>query len=482
MARNIADVPTEELEADLQRNPVPALRKRIEAELTSRPAATQQGNPQPTPAPAPAPAPAPPPQQPGFLDNLKTSGTNFLYDTAAGLGDQAKFMQNLFFNPAQAQVQATGYMDALSGIGDYASDRYGSLSQFGETAYNDPVGTAADLGAAGAAVMTGGKVLGPLAARAGKIPGALAKSVEQGGRALSNLDPITGLTTAGQVALAPSNVARFIGSEYTKGSDVKTTPALEGGIQTMLDEGYTPDVEGRNRWAGDRDQAGADVDAAYQMADAQVASGLSSSPFTADALREKLTAQAPEVTADRAAWDRGVNAAMETFEGELSRLGTDSMSPSQMREFKQTLDKAITDATREGSSTAINPQVKNAVANAVRDLINKQFPEVADANANFSRLQGMSKTMEKTGMSDITDFNRVELSANMVVDAARRLTTGESKVARARGYQALRTGDYTGYLFDHSGAKSLMTLPRQQGALEERLDRSRQYTVGILED
>lgn len=479
MSRDIKDVPTEELEADLQRNPVPALRKRIEAELKGRPA--PQSTQQPTPSPQPSPNPQAA-QQPGFLDNLKTSGMNFLTDTAVGLGDQAQFMQNLFFNPGQAQVQAQGYMDAMSGIGDYASQRYGSLGQLGETAYNDPIGTAADFGAAGAALMTGGKVLGPLAARAGKVPGALAKSVEDGGRVMSNLDPITGLTTAGQVALAPSNVARFIGSEYTKGSDIKNTPDLEQGIQSMLDADYTPDVEGRNRWAADRDQAGADVDAAYSMADAEVAAGIQSSPFTAARLRERLSAQAPEVTADRAAWDRGVDAAMEAFEGELSRLGTDSMSPSQMREFKQTLDKAITDATREGTSTAINPQVKNAVANATRDLINTQFPDVASANANFSRLQGMSKSMEKTGMSDITDFSRVELSANMVVDAARRLTTGESKVARARGYQALRTGDYTGYLFDHSGAKSLMTLPRQQGALEERLDRSRQYTVGILED
>ena len=477
MKRDIKDVPTEELQADLQRNPVPALRKRIEAELANRPAAATA--PQQTPPPAPAPAPA---QQPGFMDNLKTSGINFLQDTAIGLGDQAQFMTNLFFNPGQAQMQAQGYMDAMSGIGDYASQRYGSLGQFGQTAYNDPVGTAADLGAAGAAVMTGGKLMGPLAARAGKVPGQLAKSVEQGGRAMSNLDPITGLTTAGQVALAPTNTARFVGDQYTKGSDVKNTPDLESNIQSMLDEGYTPDVEGRNRWAADRDSAGADVDAAYSMADAQVASGLQPSPFTSERLRERLSAQTPEVTADRATWDRGVNAAMDAFDGELKRLGVDSLTPSQMREFKQTLDKAVTDATREGTSTAINPQVKNAVANAVRDLINKQFPDVASANANFSRLQGMSKSMEKTGMSDITDFNRVELSANMAVDAARRLTTGESKVARARGYQALQTGDYTGYLFDHSGAKSLMTLPRQQGALEERLDRSRQYTVGILED
>lgn len=434
------------------------------------------------PAPAPGAATPPPPQEPGFGSNLKSSIGNYLYDTAIGVEDMAEFTANVFVNPAQAERQARGYMDAFSNVGGYLSDRYGSGGALADTAYTDPAGMFADAGAVGAALMTGGKALGPLAARAGTIPRVASKSIEQGGRALSNLDPITGIATGLQAAAAPSNVARFIGNEYTKGSDVKTTPALENQIQGMLDEGYTPDVEGRNRWASDREQAGANVDAAYEMADAQVASGLSSSPFTADALREKLTAQAPEVTADRAAWDRGVNAAMETFEGELSRLGTDSMTPSQMREFKQTLDKAITDATREGSSTAINPQVKNAVANAVRDLINKQFPEVADTNANFSRLQGMSNTMEKTGMSDITDFNRVELSANMVVDAAKRIGAGESKAARAAGYNALRQGRYQDYLFDHSGAKAIMTIPRQQGALEERLDRSRQYTVGILED
>lgn len=475
--RNIQDVPNEELEADLSRNPTPALRSRIEEELKRRGTAA---------APAPAPNQVPPPGVPqapqGFGGNFLNSLGQFGTDTYKGLVDQGKFMGNLFLNPAAAEQQARGYLEGFSKLGDYASDRYGSMENFGNTLYNDPVGAAADLGAAGALVMTGGKALGPLASRAGAIPGMAAKAVERGGRAISNLDPITGVTTLGQAAMAPTNVARFIGSEYTKGPDVRTTPDLEAQIGGMLDEGYTPNVEGRNRWAADRDAAGADVEAAYSMADAEVVSGARQSPFTPERLEMKLNEFAPEITADRAAWNKGKDTLMKSFKSELEALGSGSMTPSEMRAFKQSLDAKISDAARTGSGTAVNPQVQNAFANAVRDLINTEFPDVGSANARFSNLQSMNKTMEKTGMSDITDFSRLELSANMAGDLAKRVATGESKVNRAMGYKALREGRYGDYLFDHSGAKSIMTIPRQQGALEERMDRSVPFRTGILDD
>jgi hypothetical protein len=480
-AERLANASDEQLDRLSQRNLGLSDKRLIQAEMKRRTEASTQ-----PPAPAQAAAPA---QQQGFMDNLgtfadnaKTSGINFVQDTLSGIGDQAKFVSNIFLDNPEAQRQARGYMDSFSQMGDYLGDRYGSVGNFGSTLYNDPVGAAADIGAAGALVMTGGKALGPLAARAGTVPTVAAKAIEQGGRALSNLDPITGLTTAGQVALAPSNVARFMGSEYSKGSDIRNVDDLQDTINDAVEAGYTPDVEGRELWKADKARAAADVETAIELADADIMSGARQSPFTAERLRENVRRFEPEVTADRAAWDRGTEELMAVFESELKRLDRGDMTPSQMRMFRQSLDASITEATRNKTGTAINPKVRDAFANATRDLLNTEFPDLGLANARFKGFKDIQDTMEKTGMSNITDFKRVELSANMAVDAARRLVTGESKVARARGYQALRTGDYEGYLFDHSGAKSLMTLPRQQGALEERLDRSRQYTVGILED
>ena len=472
--RDIQSVPTEELTADLQQVDG-ATRRRIEEELKRRETAAPA---QPSPQPLPGQAPQPP----GFGANAWESLKQYGMDTAQGLQDMAYFTGNLFVNPAQAERQARGYLDAFSNIGGYLGDRYGSGEALANTAYTDPVGMLADAGALGAAVMTGGKAIGPLAAKAGTIPRVVSKSVEQGGRALSNLDPITGVATGLQAAAAPSNVARFIGDEYSKGSDVKSTPALENQIQGMLDEGFTPDVEGRNRWADKTSQAGEAVAAETELADLAIQSGAIPSPFTYDNLAAKLRNAQPEVTASRQEWNAGVDDILARFESELNRLGTGSMSVEQMRSFRADLDEMITDAARQGGGTAVNPKVKNALANAVRDLINTSFPDLGAANAEFSRLKGMEKTMEKTGMSDITDFNRVELSANMVVDAAKRIGAGESKVARAAGYNALRQGRYQDYLFDHSGAKAIMTIPRQQGAYEERYRRTVPYRVGILED
>lgn len=468
---DLTDLSPSQLEGMLDMNLSLTDKRKIREELKKR----QEQNKPPAATP-------PAPQGPGFGSNFLSSAGNYLYDTAVGLGDMASFTGNLFVNPAQAERQARGYMDAFSNIGGYLGDRYGSVESLGETAYTDPVGMLADAGAIGAAVMTGGKALAPLTARAGTIPRVATKSIEQGGRALSNLDPITGVATGVQIAAAPTNVARFIGNEYSKGPDIKSTPALENQIQGMLDEGFTPDVEGRNRWADKTSQAGEAVAAETELADLAIQSGAVPSPFTYDNLAAKLRNAQPEVTASRQEWNAGVDDILARFESELKRLGTDSMSVEQMRAFRADLDEMITDAARQGGGTAVNPKVKNALTNAVRDLINTSFPDLGAANAEFSRLKGMEKTMEKTGMSDITDFNRVELSANMVVDAAKRIGAGEAKVARAAGYNALRQGRYQDYLFDHSGAKAIMTIPRQQGAYEERYRRTVPYRVGILED
>jgi len=478
--RNIQDVPSEELQADLERNPTPALRSRIEEELKRRGTAAS-----PAPASAPAPNQVLPPavaQAPqGFGGNFLNSLGQFGTDTYKGILDQAKFVGNVFINPNEAERQARGYMEGFSQMGDYFGDRYGSMENFGNTLYNDPVGAAADIGAAGALLMTGGKLSAPLASRAGAIPGMAAKAVEQGGRALSNLDPITGVVTGVQAAAAPTSVARFMGSEYTKGPDIRNVDDLEARIGGALDRGYTPDREGRNRWKADLSAAGDDIDAAISMADAEIISGARQSPFTAENLRSRVRRFEPETTADRKAWDNGIEALMESFEGELARKGRGDMTPTEMRDFKISLDSRISEAARTGTGTAITPEIRDAFANATRDLLNSEFPDVKAANARFSELKDFEKTMEKTGMSDITDFNRLEVSANMGFELGKRALTGESKINRAMGYKALQEGRYGDYLFDHSGAKSIMTIPRQQGALEERMDRSVPYRTGILD-
>lgn len=116
-----------------------------------------------------APAKKPEKTVSGFAGNVLTSAANLAGNTAAAIMHPLDTLSTLGSIPVGLYEKAGGPVPqgwsyesskTLDKIGQNYKNRYGSLSQIGDTLYEDPVGVAADasmaLGAAGAAAKLGG--------------------------------------------------------------------------------------------------------------------------------------------------------------------------------------------------------------------------------------------------------------------------------------------------------------------------------------
>lgn len=457
MARDIKDVSTDELLADL---PLVggAVRKRIEAELESRGATPPSASAQsPTPAPAPAPA-GPEMTLGGFMGNVGPSALQTGTDMLKGVG-------NLITSP----IDTVAAMPA--GMADHYGSRYNSLDQAAETAYEDPVGALMDVPVLG----TGMRLLGA----AGKVGGAgrLAEAAGTVGRGLEKVDPF-GMAVGGAQMGIGAGFNRFgaspaesmAGSYYgqPRGRQVENFDEYLGTVDAAIEQGIPATTQGARIAEEAKQASGARLDDALKGAE----------KLDAIELFQQLNAKLDELG------DLEVSAParrkLEEFKRDLVRSADDNgfIDAAELNSLKSKYDKTINFDNVTTGSELSSQQGALAGSNVARGALRETVgPEFADYSARVGiedvARRGAQQDLLRKGSGMTGDLFAQGLNAIAPV------LTGQGRLKRMQGRQAVEQGrllDATNHALD----VTLYGRVRQGAYLGEMSDGNEQWHVGRL--
>jgi len=457
MARDIKDVSTDELLADLPQVSG-AVRKRIEAELERRgataPAASAQN---PTPAPAPAPA-GPEMTFGGFMGNVGPSALNTGTDMLKG-------MANLVTSP----IDTVSAMPA--GMAQHYGDRYSSPEQAAQTAYNDPVGALMDVPVLG----TGMRLLGA----AGKVGGAgrLADTASTVGRGLEKVDPFGAAVGAAQLGIG-AGINRFgaspaesmAGSYYgqPRGRQVENFDEYLGTVDAAIEQGIPATTAGARIAEEAKQASGARLDEALKGADKLDAIELFSQ------VQRKLDEMGDLEVSGPA------RSKLEEFKRDLVRSADDQgfISAADLNSLKSKYDKTINFDNVTTGAELSSQQGALAGSNVARGALRETVgPEFADYSARVGiedvTRRGAQQDLMRKGSGMTGDLFAQGLNAIAPV------LTGQGRLKRMQGRQAVEQGRLLDAA-NHALDTTLYGRVREGAYLGEMSDGNEQWHVGRL--
>lgn len=460
MARDISEVSTEELLADL---PLVSgsVRSRIEAELNRRGTSTQGPNGSPASAQGPSGAPAPTPEEmtfEGFLGNVGPSAYRTGTDILKGMG-------NLLTSPIDT-VQAMP-----AGMAQHYGDRYSSVDQAAQTAYNDPVGALMDVPVIG----TGLRVLGA----AGKVGGAgrIADTASTVGRGLEKVDPFGAVVGGAQLGVGAalnrfnaSPAESLAGSYYgqPRGGQVDNFDEYLGTVDAAIEQGIPATLQGVRIAEDAKKASGERLGNALDAAD----------KVDAIELFSQLQAKIAE------AGDLNVNApyrgALESFKRDLVKLADDDgfISAADLNSLKSQYDATINfDAGLAGPELSAQ-QGALAGSNVARGALRESVgPEFADYSARVGiediTRRGAQQDLLEKGSGVTGDLFR------QGINAVAPVLTGQGRLKRMQGRQAVEQGRLLDAA-NHALDVTLYGRVREGAYLADMSDGNEQWHVGRL--
>lgn len=456
MARDIKDVSTEELMADL---PLVsgAVKARIEAELESRGTPTPPLQSAQTPAPAPSAA-SPEMTVEGFLGNVGPSAYRTGTDIMKGLG-------NLITSPIDT-VQAMP-----AGMVDHYGSRYSSPEQAAQTAYNDPVGALMDVPVVG----TGMRLLGA----AGKVGGAgrIAETAGQIGRGLEKVDPV-GLAVGGAQLGIGAGINRFgatpaesmAGSYYgqPRGAQVDDFDSYLATVDAAIEQGIPATTQGARVAKDAKKASGERLGEALDAADKVDAIGLFSQIQSKIAEAGDLSVNAPY---------RG---ALESFKRDLVKMADDNgfISAADLNSLKSQYDSTINfDAGLAGPELSAQ-QGALAGSNVARGALKESVgPEFADYSARV----GIEDVVRRGAQQDLM-VKGSGMTGDLFaqgINAIAPVLTGQGRLKRMQGRQAVEQGRLLDAA-NHALDVSLYGRIREGAYLADMSDGNEQWHVGRL--
>lgn len=335
------------------------------------------------------------PQQLGqMVMNIPGSAANFAggiahavahpIDTASGMWDAAAgglrnampasvrgAIDKADWNPAAAQ-RATDTADA---VGRVYKQRYGGLSNIGDTIISDPVGALADV----STIFTGGAAL----------PGKVGAALSAGAKYTNPLSPLGAL---GAVKPATDSVSASLMQSALK----PTIKQLQTGdaattVQTLLDKGINPTKAGTEKLRGligakNDEIAGLLAGSNARIAKSDVLTGL-------DPVRAKFTNQVDPIA------DLGsIQRVADGFDMHPGIPGGD-MPIQQAQSMKQGTYKVLNG--KYGQLGSAETEAQKGLARGLKDQIAAAVPEVATANAEESKLLTTLKVTERRALMDL---------------------------------------------------------------------------------
>lgn len=389
-----------------------------------------------------------------FMSSIKPAAMDLVeYGRGAGQGllDMGTAsLAALSGNPMPAYNMVSAMGEGLSNIPQYAQQNFGTPEAAMESFTQRPFTTMGDIAAVGLAPFTAGASMAPLMPRLG---GALKKM----GTATMAVDPLNvGMLAGGKVAttmnpdLAPSTVAgRYPSDPYNNASGDR----LAAATRALIDRDIPPGRAGELEFDAQKQAAADDLSLQAQELDQQLA-GASTTPFTVENLEARLYDMLDAKYKNRADYENmqsDIETVLDLYEGALDRAGRDFLLPSEIIDFRRSLDGVVPqgafDPNKKSSLTA---ESKKVVADVFRGLINDSYPSLKAANNEYSDLMRIQDKAKRGGARDIRGGDLLEeVAANPlrpVMDVARTAVTGKTDFGRAKMYRALETGDWVGIL------------------------------------
>ena len=456
MARDIKDVSTEELLADL---PLVSgsVRARIEAELESRGTPTPPLQSAQTPAPAPSAA-SPEMTVEGFLGNVGPSAMQTGTDMLKGIG-------NLVTSP----IDTVAAMPA--GMAQHYGDRYNSLDQAAQTAYNDPVGAAMDIPVLG----TGMRLLGA----AGKVGGAgrIADAASTVGRGLEKVDPFGAAVGAAQLGIG-AGINRFgstpaeslAGSYYgqPRGRQVENFDEYLGTVDAAIEQGIPATTAGARVAEEARRGAGERLNTALEGAE----------KLDAIELFTQLNAKIDEI-GDLNVSNPAV-AKLNELKADLVKLSDEQgyISAADLNSLKSKYDQTINFDNVTTGAELSSQQGALAGTNVIRGkLQNTVGPELAEYGARA----GIEDVVRRGAQQDLM-VRGSGMTGDLFaqgLNAIAPVLTGQGRLKRMQGRQAVEQGRLLDAA-NHALDVSLYGRVREGAYLADMSDGNEQWHVGRL--
>ena len=398
----------------------------------------------------------------GFLGNIGPSALRTGGDMVAGIG-------NLLTSP----IDTVAGMPA--GLAGHYGDRYNSLEQAGETAYNDPVGALMDVPVVG----TGLRLL----SAAGKVGGAgkIAETAGQVGRGLERVDPFTlgmgavqGATGVAQNVLMPNRTPEAVmaGTEYggVQGRQGQYLDSYYDDVGRALDEGYgntLPDVDAA---AAAKSAAGSNLNDLLNAAD-DVRIKKVDVVRELEALKEGKTANLDSTYLDTI--DKAIKEVLE------ADIESPFMTPSALNGVKSKLQGKVNwDAV---DTPGLDQAQAFADASRVaRNTVRENTPGVAGALDEYTQLSSVEDLVRRGHIANMPNIGGGTAGSFLAqgVDLLAPIVTGQRKTPRNAIRRDLRQGDLVS-----AGDKLTQRTPYgviREGAYLADMEGGEQWHVGRL--
>ena len=336
----------------------------------------------------------------GAMANIPGSASQYAQDLATVFTDPLLVAEGV-------KEMFTG--DGLQALGNFYADRYGSVRQALQTAYDDPVGFMSDVSLVGAPLKLAGNIA-KIAAKTSPKVQAPAEALRRAGGALESADPLGAATALGLgAATAVPLVRSFPESTYETNLKMGTSPRSRMGQQgtrqqvigTLLEAGIPVSPEGLTKLNKIIDTRTSELDRLIEMAEKQGKSiSLYELTRPISQLREELadpfvnpTAKADTATITQylTDWSKSVGS------------GTQEFTPSQVRKLRQELDKKLNydrvTTTTPPLQTRITEEAAAGARGALRETIEGYGPTGMDISRLLTAQEALERAVNRLGQN-----------------------------------------------------------------------------------
>jgi hypothetical protein len=276
--------------------------------------------------------------------------------------------------------------EVVDAVGDFISERYGSVDAFKSTVQEDPVGVLADV----AGLFTGGATLLPKAGKVGKIAGA----VEAVGKAV---DPLNISTSAVKTLAKSGRVIPQALPEKLLESALKFRPSIKPAqranmTRTALREGIMPTVSGLQKITDKLNVLDTGLDSIIDSATASGRTIPKKAIFTKlKQLRKDLGGAKIDASADL----RVIDKMAREFDQNLKRINKSRLTPRELQTLKTDAYKRINFDVTQGQAGFAKQETRKAIAKGAKESIEAIDPSVRSINREMGDLLELNKELER---------------------------------------------------------------------------------------
>ena len=343
--------------------------------------------------------------------NIPSSAANYARNVVQPILhpiDTAKAIGNLAMGVASKAIPGRQDSEAYADqMGQFLTDRYGSVDAFKETVLTDPIGALADFTGA----------LSAVGALGSKLPGMAGKASRAASTAGTAATPGVALRNTAQAAvktLTPESAPRKLyesSAKWRPSIDNKTRHQL---TDTALKEGIMPTTAGADKIGGLVSRIGDQLDTYINDATAAGVTIPRSRVYGhLKDLRKELGG--PRLTASRDL--KAVNRVAKAFDEYMTKLGKTELTPAELQKFKQDAYKQINFDMSQGRASYAGNEAAKAMARAAKEEIEKLIPDAKALNRRQGDLLELKPEVERAA-------GRIENRNIVSIDPALKVSAG----------------------------------------------------------